>query len=100
MPHRRLLSPPKIDLEAFVGKGGGGFVSATISEDSREFSSKSWRASEQCVICGITTTETDRLPATLHPTIAHGACFAIGVWVHHSCFQQCAEAGIPTPIPW
>lgn len=100
MPHRRLLAPPKIDVAGSLGSGCGELVSTTISEDPPQFSSKAWRPSENCPVCGVSTVGMQRLPASLHPTFAGGLSYGLGVWVHRSCFDGCPEAGEPSPIPW
>jgi hypothetical protein len=100
MPHRRLLTPPRIEVTGSLGSGCGAVVSITISQDPPEFSHKAWRPSETCPVCGAAAVGTERLPATLHPTFANGFSYGFGVWVHPSCFAGCPEAGTPTPIPW
>jgi hypothetical protein len=100
MPHRRLLTPPKIDVAGSLGSSCCEVVSVTISQDPPEFSNKVCRPSEICPVCGGTTVETERLPANLHPTFANGFSYGFGVWVHHPCFECCPGAGKPTPIPW
>jgi hypothetical protein len=100
MPHRRLLTPPKIDVAGSFGSGFGELVSVTISEDPPEYNNKPWRPSEICPVCGATTVGTTRLPSSLHPTFANGFSYSLGVWVHRSCFESCPDAGEPTPIPW
>jgi BASS family bile acid:Na+ symporter len=99
MPHRRLLTPPKIDVVGCFS-GSGEVVSVTISGDPLEFSNMAWRPSETCPVCGASTVGTERLPASLHPTFANGLSYGLGVWVHPSCFECCPGAGAPTPIPW
>jgi hypothetical protein len=100
MPHRRLLTPPKVNVGGSLSSGCGELVSVTISEDPPQFSSKAWRPSETCPVCGATTAGTERLPASLHPTFANGFSYGLGVWVHRSCFECCPDTGAPAPIPW
>lgn len=100
MPHRRLLTPLEMDVTASFGSGCGEVISVTISEDPPQFSAKPWRQSEMCPVCGAITVETQRLPATLHPTFANDFRYSWGVWVHRSCFERCPTVGEPTPVPW
>lgn len=100
MPHRRLLTPLRIDVVRYFGSDCGDVVSVTISEDPPQFSHKGWRSSEDCPVCGATTVKTERLPATLHPTFARGFSYGLGVWVHGACFEDCPDASERTPIPW
>lgn len=100
MPHRRLPTPPAIDVRGRFGPGCGEVVSVTISEDPPRFSTKAWRESENCPVCGATTAGVERLPATLYPTFESGLHLGFGVWVHRSCFERCPATGQPTPIPW
>ena len=99
MPHRRLLTPPKIDVVGSFS-GCGRVVSVTISEDPPVFSNKACRVSEICPVCGATTVGTDRLPASLHSQFANGFSYGLGIWVHRSCFGCCPDSREPTPIPW
>jgi hypothetical protein len=99
MPHRRLLTPPTIDVTGHL-PGCGEVVSATISEDPPQFSKKAWRPSDTCPLCGAATMGTERLPATLHPGFANGLNYGLGVWVHRSCFESCPDTGKPAPVPW
>jgi hypothetical protein len=101
MPHRRLLTLPRIDVAAALGLGCEAVVSLTISEDPPQFSANSWRQSDICPVCGATTVGTQRAPATLNPMFANGISYlAFGVWVHRPCFESCPAAGEPAPIPW
>src|SRR5262245_16674808 len=100
MPHRRLLTPPMIDVGGSFGASCGEVVSVTISEDPPQFSNKAWRRSDSCPVCGAPTVAAQRLPASLHPVFANGLRYCLGVWVHRPCFACCPDAAEPTPIPW
>jgi hypothetical protein len=101
MPHRRLSSPPKIDLETLDRLGNP--ISFTISLDPtrfHHFRDRVGRASEYCPICGERTFGEDRLAASLNPRWESGLTVTIGVWVHGICFENCPDAGERAPIPW
>jgi hypothetical protein len=100
MPHRRVATLAELG-------GGGNLIgrfgqpeSATLSLDPPRFVERVWRESECCPVCGGSTAAADRLPASLHPQWANGLSVGIGVWVHRTCFESCAVADEPTPIPW
>src|SRR5262249_29131154 len=70
MPHRRLLTQPKVDVfgrkvdvPSRSGPGVDELVEITISENPPEYSDRVWRQSEICPVCGEATVETARLPA-------------------------------------
>jgi hypothetical protein len=96
MPHRRLLSPPRLNLDDRFGT----LLSTTISQDPAEFSDFGFRESETCPICGVSTVDGERFAATLHPTWESGLGVGIGVWVHRTCFEACPLTDQPTPVPW
>ena len=100
MPHRRLGSPPKIVLIDDLLRRFGDPDSFTVSEDPPRFCSRVGRNSECCPICGEPTSNTERLPASLHPRWANGLSVGFGVWVHRACFESCPDTGEPAPIPW
>jgi hypothetical protein len=100
MPHRRLLTPPKMEVASRLGLDWGAVVSVPIAEDPPQFSNQGRRRSEDCPVCGATTVGAQRLPARLLPTFANGPGFFFSVWVHRSCFEGCSDAGEPAPIPW
>ncbi|WP_422931759.1 hypothetical protein [Singulisphaera sp. PoT] len=100
MPHRRLLSAPRIKLSADPLRGGGTLVSCTISLDPPQYSDRGYRESDRCPICGEGTKAGDRLPASLRPVWTTIANIGIGVWVHPACFEACPEIEGPAPIPW
>jgi hypothetical protein len=108
MPHRHLpdgnpkLSRrdgwPPIPPDA---SGWGALVACTISLDPPEYAGRmAFRPSARCPVCGRATdsdSESDRLPASLHPVWESGRTLGLGAWVHRECFDACADAG---PLPW
>jgi hypothetical protein len=81
--------------------------SATIADNPPEFAARVWRASENCPVCGETTTGCVRVAASLEVTfeelgvgLARGFGYFVGVWVHQSCFDCCPDTGRPASIPW
>jgi hypothetical protein len=100
MPHRRLTSPPRVAIDRQLLDHFGDPVAVTIVQDPAKYSHMARRESETCPVCGETTAGAARLPASLYPSFAGGFSFGLGVWVHRSCFENCPDAGGPTPIPW
>ena len=99
MSHRRLLTPPMVDVQGGTTTLGEA-VTVTISEDPPQYAHIMTRRSEICAVCGATTVETIRLPVSLHPTFANGYTFMLGAWVHTACFEACPITDERTPIPW
>jgi len=53
-----------------------------------------------CVICGKTTTEKDRVPASVQYDLPEKIQYLESVWVHEKCLDQCAmtdeQRGVPS----
>ena len=97
MSHRRLTAPPQFPIHyAHFGT----LISTTISQDPPEFADFLIRESETCPICGHSTRNALRWPASIHPTWESGLRVGIGVWVHRKCFESCPFTDEPAPVPW
>jgi hypothetical protein len=97
--HRFLNTPLNTKLTKDVPFGE--VVSATISEDSPEFSHQVSVRSETYPVCGQPTVNAARLAAHVHPKFENGnSSISFGVWVHVECYERCSDTGNPAPIPW
>lgn len=81
-------------------------VRITISEDPREFADKCHRPVTRCPLCGLDTSASERVAASIHPTMYLGPRFGeravilYAVWVHSGCLNECPTINEATPIPW
>lgn len=100
----RINMPLKMNLSKTFGTGGMSLetiLSATISEDPQVYSDQVFRSSDECPICGQSTSESNRVAASLHPEIENGIKnISFRVWVHNTCLEGCQILHEPAPIPW
>jgi hypothetical protein len=104
LPHRRLLSPPSIDVGEGLTEHFGDVLAVTISlvppDYIQLFYQRVALESETCPVCGQETSKPTRLPAMLNAAFESGFHYGVGAWVHRSCFESCPAAGELAPIPW
>ncbi|MFO0942963.1 MAG: hypothetical protein U0930_19675 [Pirellulales bacterium] len=109
MPHREILVWHSATVEAIIERDSKqplGIVRVTISEDPREFAGKCQRPNATCPICGSETSTSDRIAASIHPTIDFGSRLGVRaiamypVWAHTRCLIEYPRISDPTPIPW
>jgi hypothetical protein len=109
MPHREILAWHAATVEAIIEndpKKPMGVIRVTISEDPKQFADKCHRPNTLCPICGFDTSTSDRVAASLHPTIDLGprlgtrSITMYAVWTHARCLNECPSTCDPTPIPW
>lgn len=102
-PNRRLNGPPKIAVDRLSGSltHFGNVISATISLDPPQFSNMPLRSFDECPICGLSTEESLRRAANLHPVFENGIRnISFGCWVHEECFENCPDTGALAPVLW
>jgi hypothetical protein len=81
-------------------------VRITISEDPNEFVDKCHRPVLLCPLCGLDTSASERVAASIHPTLYVGPQFGeyatimYAVWAHARCLNECPAISEATPIPW
>jgi len=94
IPNASSLSLP---LDLNLGKA----LHATISEAPLQYVDYLYLSGEECPLCSVSTTQTDRLPASLNLEFDQikgkiGMC----AWVHRDCFEKLELSEEPAPIPW
>lgn len=107
MPHREMLTWHAATVAVITEYDQKQpIVRITISEDPMEFVDKCHRPIMYCPLCGSDTSASDRVAASIHPTIDLGPGFGIravamhAVWVHSRCLNGCPTINEVTPIPW
>jgi hypothetical protein len=72
----------------------------TISGDPPKAACEIYRVSEECALCGVVPSPSERQPATLQVRLAQGGGLGLGVWVHPKCLSGCDETDQERGVPW
>src|SRR5262249_25167232 len=87
MPHRRLESRTGGVADDSLVRDWGDVTSATLSLAPSVYTELVERESQTCPVCGASTTDSERLAASMNVRFADGRSVGICVWVHRSCFE-------------
>lgn len=88
------------DVHLKSGLDVGELVSATISTVPEEYRSNVYIQSNDCVMCGQSTSDDDSLVANLNPVFERITGLGFGVRAHQRCFESLPLSDEHPPIPW
>ena len=94
IPDTSSLSLP---LDPNLGKA----LCGTISEAPIQYIDHLYLPREECPLCSVSTTNTDRLPASLNLEFDQiKGKIGVSAWVHRDCFEKLELSEEPAPIAW
>ncbi|MBP6211981.1 MAG: hypothetical protein KA447_02990 [Pyrinomonadaceae bacterium] len=95
----RTVTAPQ-DVHIKTGLDVGEILSATISTVPEEYRSNVYIQSDDCALCGLSTSDEDFLLANLNPVFDKIGGLGFGVRAHHQCFESLPLSDEHPPIPW
>ncbi len=97
---RQLPNPILIDVSPREEEAWGKVMRVEVVADPIQFSDRVWRKTENCPVCGLTTSTDQRMAVSIYPYFTNGMSYGFGAWAHEPCFVGCEEVGGSAPVPW
>ena len=94
---------PEILAQRSLGSASDLLTAArmTISEDPPGAAYRIHRVAEECALCGVVPSLSERQPASIHINLTGSrGGLGLGVWVHSQCLSRCQETDQQRGIPW
>jgi hypothetical protein len=95
----RLPQGCKLDLAGMLNRTGT-LTSVTVSAVPLEFAERVWCPSDDCPVCGPSTTAQARVKTLLDVQWADGIGCFVGAWSHADCLSRCPALGPARHVPW